>query len=44
MNAFRCRSPYRSFDHSLVATSRVGFRVAMDAEQRRAAEDTTHYR
>jgi formylglycine-generating enzyme required for sulfatase activity len=31
MNAFRCRSPYRSFDHRELATNRFGFRVATDA-------------
>jgi formylglycine-generating enzyme required for sulfatase activity len=30
MNAFRCRSCYRSDDHRALATSRFGFRVAMD--------------
>jgi formylglycine-generating enzyme required for sulfatase activity len=30
MNAFRCRSPYRSYDHRDLATSRIGFRVAVD--------------
>jgi formylglycine-generating enzyme required for sulfatase activity len=30
MNAFRCRSTYRSFDHLNFATSRFGFRVAVD--------------
>jgi eukaryotic-like serine/threonine-protein kinase len=34
MNAFRCRSPYRSFDHGAAATSRLGFRVAMDIPPR----------
>jgi formylglycine-generating enzyme required for sulfatase activity len=29
MNAFRCRSPYRSYDHSELATNRFGFRVAV---------------
>jgi formylglycine-generating enzyme required for sulfatase activity len=32
MDAFRCRSAYRSFDHRLMATSRLGFRLAMDAD------------
>lgn len=32
MNAFRCRSSYRSFDYKELATNRFGFRVAMDAE------------
>jgi formylglycine-generating enzyme required for sulfatase activity len=27
MNAFRCRSSYRSFDHRHFATSRIGFRL-----------------
>jgi formylglycine-generating enzyme required for sulfatase activity len=30
MNAFRCRSPYRSYDHRELATNRFGLRVAMD--------------
>jgi formylglycine-generating enzyme required for sulfatase activity len=30
MNAFRCRSPYRSYDHRELATNRFGFRVAVD--------------
>ncbi len=30
MNAFRCRSPYRSYDHHDLATNRFGFRVAVD--------------
>jgi formylglycine-generating enzyme required for sulfatase activity len=30
MNAFRCRSPYRSYDHKGQATNRFGFRVAVD--------------
>jgi formylglycine-generating enzyme required for sulfatase activity len=29
MNAFRCRSPYRSHDHRELATNRFGFRVAV---------------
>lgn len=29
MNAFRCRSPYRSYDHRELATNRFGFRVAV---------------
>ena len=29
MNAFRCRSPYRSYDHRDLATNRFGFRVAV---------------
>jgi formylglycine-generating enzyme required for sulfatase activity len=32
MNAFRCRSPYRSYDHRELATNRFGVRVAVDAE------------
>jgi formylglycine-generating enzyme required for sulfatase activity len=32
MNAFRCRSSYRSFDHGGLATNRFGFRVAVDVE------------
>ena len=32
MNAFRCRSSYRSYDHKDLATSRFGFRIAVDAE------------
>jgi len=32
MNAFRCRSSYRSYDHKDLATSRFGFRIAADAE------------
>lgn len=31
MNAFRCRSSYRSYDHRALATSRFGLRVAVDA-------------
>ena len=31
MNAFRCRSPYRSYDYRELATSRFGFRVAVDS-------------
>jgi formylglycine-generating enzyme required for sulfatase activity len=38
MNAFRCRAPYRSFDHSTLATSRFGFRVAVDVERRPTAD------
>jgi formylglycine-generating enzyme required for sulfatase activity len=30
MNAFRCRSAYRSFDHRQVGTSRFGLRVVVD--------------
>ncbi len=30
MNAFRCRSSYRSYDHREMATHRIGFRVAVD--------------
>jgi eukaryotic-like serine/threonine-protein kinase len=30
MNAFRCRSPYRSFDHKELGTNRFGFRPAVD--------------
>ena len=30
MDAFRCRSSYRSFDHGELATNRFGFRVAVD--------------
>jgi formylglycine-generating enzyme required for sulfatase activity len=30
MNAFRCRSSYRSHDHKELATNRFGFRVAVD--------------
>jgi formylglycine-generating enzyme required for sulfatase activity len=30
MNAFRCRTSYRSFDHRELATDRFGLRVAMD--------------
>ena len=30
MNAFRCRSPYRSHDHRALATDRFGFRLAAD--------------
>jgi formylglycine-generating enzyme required for sulfatase activity len=30
MNAFRCRSSYRSYDHREMATSRCGFRLAVD--------------
>jgi formylglycine-generating enzyme required for sulfatase activity len=30
MNAFRCRSSYRSYDQREAATSRLGFRVAVD--------------
>ena len=30
MNAFRCRSSYRSYDHKDLATSRFGFRIAVD--------------
>jgi formylglycine-generating enzyme required for sulfatase activity len=30
MNAFRCRSAYRSFDHRTVGTSRFGFRVVVE--------------
>jgi formylglycine-generating enzyme required for sulfatase activity len=29
MNAFRCRSSYRSYDHREMATNRFGFRVAV---------------
>ena len=32
MNAFRCRSSYRSFDHRELATNRFGFRIALDVE------------
>lgn len=32
MNAFRCRSPYRSYDYRNLATNRFGFRVAVDTE------------
>jgi eukaryotic-like serine/threonine-protein kinase len=32
MNAFRCRSTYRSFDHRELATDRFGFRVAVDPD------------
>ncbi|WP_319526315.1 formylglycine-generating enzyme family protein [uncultured Desulfosarcina sp.] len=32
MNAFRCRSCYRNFDHRSVATSRLGFRIVMAVE------------
>jgi formylglycine-generating enzyme required for sulfatase activity len=32
MNAFRCRSSYRSFDYRELATNRFGFRVAADLE------------
>jgi formylglycine-generating enzyme required for sulfatase activity len=31
MNAFRCRSPYRSYDDRELATNRFGFRVVVDA-------------
>ena len=31
LNAFRCRSSYRSFDHRDLATNRFGFRIAVDA-------------
>ena len=30
MNAFRCRSSYRSYDHKDLATSRFGFRIAVE--------------
>ena len=30
MNAFRCRSAYRSYDHRELATNRFGFRIAVD--------------
>lgn len=30
MNAFRCRSAYRSFDHRHVGTSRIGLRVVVE--------------
>lgn len=30
MDAFRCRSSYRSYDHKSLATSRFGFRIAVD--------------
>ena len=30
MNAFRCRSSYRSYDHLDVATSRIGFRIVVE--------------
>jgi formylglycine-generating enzyme required for sulfatase activity len=32
MNAFRCRSSYRSFDFRHLATNRFGFRVAVDRD------------
>lgn len=32
MNAFRCRSSYRSYDHRELATSRFGFRVAVNID------------
>jgi formylglycine-generating enzyme required for sulfatase activity len=38
MNAFRCRSAYRSYDDRGLATNRFGFRVAMSAEQGVAAD------
>jgi formylglycine-generating enzyme required for sulfatase activity len=38
MNAFRCRSPYRSFDYRQLGTSRFGLRVAADAEPGAAAD------
>jgi formylglycine-generating enzyme required for sulfatase activity len=37
MNAFRCRSSYRSYDHKELPTSRFGFRIAADAELSPAA-------
>lgn len=33
MNAFRCRSSYRSYDHRDQATDRFGFRVAVDGPE-----------
>jgi formylglycine-generating enzyme required for sulfatase activity len=41
MNAFRCRSPYGSFDHRELATNRFGFRVAVDAEHSKAETGTS---
>jgi eukaryotic-like serine/threonine-protein kinase len=38
MNAFRCRSPYRSYDHRDCADKRFGFRIAMDTELSPATE------
>jgi formylglycine-generating enzyme required for sulfatase activity len=38
MDAFRCRSSYRSFDHSELRTNRFGFRVAVDAARTHANE------
>jgi len=38
MNAFRCRSSYRSFDHRNLTTNRFGLRVAADAEQPHATD------
>jgi formylglycine-generating enzyme required for sulfatase activity len=32
MDAFRCRSSYRRYDHRELATNRFGFRVTVDAE------------
>lgn len=32
MDAFRCRSSYRSYDHKEIATARFGLRIATDAE------------
>ncbi len=31
MNAFRCRSTYRSYDHKTLATNRFGLRIAVEA-------------
>jgi formylglycine-generating enzyme required for sulfatase activity len=33
MNAFRCRSCYRSYDHRELATNRYGFRVVVERRQ-----------
>jgi formylglycine-generating enzyme required for sulfatase activity len=44
MNAFRCRTSYRSYDHRTLGTNRFGFRVAMDAEQRHAADGASRRR
>ena len=29
MNAFRCRSTYRSYEHRELFTNRIGFRLAV---------------
>jgi eukaryotic-like serine/threonine-protein kinase len=33
MNAFRCRSSYRSYDHKDLATNRFGFRIVVEVEK-----------